>query len=136
VLFFLLVSGLAITNSKYERLEIQIDELRRLFRFVPETGELFWKIPRQGVRRGKPAGSSTKQGYKKVCIGGKYFLQHRVVFAMVKGYWPIEVDHIDRCKSNNRIGNLREVTTGQNAWNMAALKAHTALVADGNRRSW
>lgn len=43
--------------------------------------------------------------------------RHRVVFAVANGYWPAEIDHIDRDRANDSLANLRECTKSQNSCN-------------------
>lgn len=60
-------------------------------------------------------------GYLRVVVGGrkgKMFLQHRIVFFLHYGYWPKEVDHIDRVKENNAPINLRESNREDNNSNL------------------
>lgn len=42
---------------------------------------------------------------------------HRLVYLMHHGYLPVEIDHIDGNKANNRIENLRSCTRVQNLHN-------------------
>lgn len=66
---------------------------------------------------GKRAGTTDKLGYRRVRYEGKLHLEHRVIWKMLKGYWPKELDHINRIRDDNRIENLREVTHQQNRRN-------------------
>jgi HNH endonuclease/AP2 domain len=51
-------------------------------------------------------------------IDGRVYRAHRVVFAYVAGEWPDgQLDHEDRNKDNNRLGNLRSCTNLQNQLN-------------------
>ena len=44
---------------------------------------------------------------------------HRAVFAFCHGRWPTQqIDHINGCKTDNRIENLREVNNQENHLNM------------------
>lgn len=84
-------------------------------------GELYWVA---GQRAGKVAGYSRADGYKVITFLGKKYLYHRVLFAMVHGYWPKQVDHIDGDPSNNSIDNLREADASRNNQNLAAPRSH------------
>lgn len=77
---------------------------------------LRWKIKRLRSSINDPALTTVKQnGYFHGRIGEVYYLAHRVVFFLVKGYWPTEdIDHIDGDKQNNTVENLRETDRSLN----------------------
>jgi hypothetical protein len=55
---------------------------------------------------------------------------HRVVWAIVHGEWPAgQIDHIDGDRSNNRIGNLRVVSTVENARNAGVYSTNRSGVS-------
>lgn len=101
-----------------------IDLLRELFRYDPETGFLHWNKRRCGTVFGKKAGSPDKKGYLKIKINDRLYLAHRVIWALHHGTDPLEheVDHKDRNPSNNRIENLRLSMHGQNQANGKAYR--------------
>ena len=85
--------------------------------YEPETGLLFW-VKRKGVTAGREAGTLGPDGYKRVGIGGKCFLVHRLIWAMhYEGDVPDYLDHINGVKDDNRLENLRPATKGQNGMN-------------------
>jgi HNH endonuclease/AP2 domain len=94
--------------------------------FEYRDGELFWKKEGKGIQTSKLAGCVDTNGYYKVKIQGKMHGLHRVIFAMHYGYFPSNIDHIDGDQSNNRIENLREATTAQNAWNTTSNSRNTS----------
>ena len=56
-----------------------------------------------------------KDGYLKVKVKKKALLVHRVVWLLNHGDFPrLEIDHINRNKTDNRIENLREATRWEN----------------------
>lgn len=55
-------------------------------------------------------GSKDKDGYLIMKIKGKQYKAHRLIFAYFNGYFPIEIDHINRVRTDNRIENLRSAT--------------------------
>ncbi|QLF85706.1 HNH homing endonuclease [Serratia phage vB_SmaP-UFV01] len=77
---------------------------------------------RHKVKAGTPVrASKSHNGYRLIKVQGKTRRLHRVIWELHNGPIPdgLEVDHIDRDKENNRIGNLRLVTKSQNAFNRA-----------------
>lgn len=84
-------------------------------------GSLYWAA---GKLAGRLAGYRRKDGYRVVTYQGKKYLYHRVLFAMVHGYYPEQVDHIDGDPSNNYISNLRASDAVRNNQNLAAPRSN------------
>lgn len=111
--------------------------LRKLLRYEPETGKLFWRERqvemftdgKYSAERSCAAWNSAlvgkealaaphKEGYKQGRIFGRIYLAHRVIWAMVYGEWPLKcIDHISGVRDDNRIENLRAVSQAENSKN-------------------
>lgn len=115
--------------------------LRKVFRYDPETGRLFWRyrMPDTFVCATTAACLDAAQafntrfcdteaftnldggGYRCGKINNKSYKAAHVIWALVEGQWPQEtglvLDHINRVRTDNRICNLRLVTQAQNSWN-------------------
>lgn len=114
--------------------------LRQLLRYDAETGKLFWRhrgeewfdCPGKAARwNGRRAGQEAfvgvhRQGYKQGQLFGHSVRAHRVVWAIIHGYWPSVIDHIDGNVTNNRIENLRQVTQAENCRNAKMRKDNTS----------
>lgn len=58
--------------------------------------------------RRNSGGSYNEDGYLVLKVKGKKILSHRIVWLLNYGSFPeSELDHINRCKTDNRIENLR-----------------------------
>lgn len=95
--------------------------LRNRFAYDPETGVLTRKST------GKPTGSMKNPGLA-VWVDNGSFLAHRIIWKMVYGLDPDEIDHIDHDRANNRLSNLRSVTRAENMKNRPAYKNSTGHV--------
>lgn len=82
------------------------DDLRNHFDYDPATGIIKPKVGSRSSRNRD--GDKGYAGYVMVRIGGRTILAHRVIWALVHGYWPEgSVIHVNGDKSDNRIDNLR-----------------------------
>lgn len=102
-------------------------KLHELLKYDPVTGVLTWKVDRGLAKVGNPAGCTNDLGYILVGIDGRLYRAHRIIWAMVHGECPpeLEIDHKDRDPSNNRLDNLRLATRTDNNRNMK-MKHHNA----------
>lgn len=90
--------------------------LQSLFEY--RDGNLYWKktINSRAIKNSK-AGYISKKGYCYITVNKKTFLAHRLIFTFFHGYIPNVIDHIDRNPLNNKIENLRDVTSQINSYN-------------------
>ena len=85
--------------------------------FLYQDGDLFYKKSVGKMLAGKKAGTINGSGYCQICVKGKIYKTHRLIFLLHHGYLPREIDHIDGNPLNNKIENLREATHTQNSMN-------------------
>lgn len=78
--------------------------------FVYKNGQLIWNKKKGRANVGDIVSN-------KVKIDGTAYGVHRIIFLMVHGYMPPEVDHKDNNPKNNNVGNLRAATRSQNGSN-------------------
>jgi hypothetical protein len=91
--------------------------LCKVFRYDPYTGHLWWRERGLGRRFSKPAGSRVPKGYIHIEFEGVVYKAHHVVWAIVTGKWPKELDHRNGDEGDNRFDNLRHATKSQQAAN-------------------
>lgn len=93
--------------------------IEEFLEYNPDTGDLIWlKRPSNCVKVGSVARSKTTDGYLAVCVKGKQYKAHRVAWYLHTGQWPNgTIDHINRVKTDNRIENLRDVSSAENSLN-------------------
>jgi hypothetical protein len=91
--------------------------------YDPETGVLTWKVDKGRIWRGEKAGSLNNRGYWHVSVDGSRYLGHRLAWLLTHGEWPsMYIDHINCIKTDNRLRNLREANTIENARNRKMLE--------------
>lgn len=94
-------------------------EARRLFKYNPETGDLTHIVGNKKRRPGSMVGWPSTRGVLNCVLDGKTCKVHRLIWLIVYGEWPLlDIDHINRNPSDNRIANLRLATDSQNLGNM------------------
>jgi hypothetical protein len=97
-----------------------IERLRELLTYGEDTGELRWRVHRGGkATAGSIAGSVNGQGYRWVGIDGELWAANRICYAIYYGVdpYPMEVDHSNRNRDDNSIGNLTPATHRDNSNN-------------------
>ena len=102
--------------------------LKELFFYDENCGD-FVRIKKttNSVNIGDVAGTKNFYGYLQINVDGKIYKNHRLAWLYVHGYMPnFDIDHINRSKTDNRIKNLRLVTTSQNQQNSGRRSDNTS----------
>ena len=100
-------------------MKLTYDYANYLFKYDPETGNLYKRIKGTNEFRVKPSGTKTKTGYIQIGVDGKLYLAHRIIMLLVNKSLSdnCQVDHIDHNRLNNRLNNLRAVSQSGNMRN-------------------
>lgn len=104
--------------TKDER--VSIEELRAEIIYNPEEGSFVRR------RTGLPVGAKGKTGYCRMYIKGIQYKSHRVAWMIFYGEIPDKIDHINGDRSDNRISNLRSVTSSENSKNQVLRASNTS----------
>lgn len=145
---------------KAKSIHITRDLLLELLRYEPETGKLYWRersehlfeetasmTAAHNMRRwnstfaGKEAfANATTHGYARSTIFGSHYAKHRIIWLMVTGEQPEQIDHINGDPSDNRFSNLRAVCKSQNMRNIRLRKdnssGHVGVSRASKGNSW
>lgn len=103
--------------------DLTAEAVRSILDYDATLGVLRWKpnpnrLPRWNTKHAcKTAGYVSPLGYVQVRIEGSLYSAHRLIWLIVYGEWPEEIDHISGDPTDNRIGNLRACTHAENSCN-------------------
>ncbi|MBX9902143.1 MAG: HNH endonuclease [Burkholderiaceae bacterium] len=93
-------------------------ELKEIVFYDQSTGHFVWRKRFRKSTGDDVAGSLFKNGYVYIQISNKSYRAHRLAWLYVYGNFPaLYLDHINGDRSDNRIGNLREVSCSENMKN-------------------
>lgn len=105
---------------------MQIESIKASFRYDPETGEIFRKLP--DGREKKASFYSKRQRRNRVTFKSKKMFSYRVAWLLHHGQWPDgEIDHINGDSADDRILNLRDVPRSVNQENIRKPTARNLL---------
>jgi hypothetical protein len=114
-------------TRKIELFEGFLQRLREALSFDPETGEFRWRVTAGRRKAGALAGHVKSNGYRYVGFEGREYLAHRLAWAYQFGNQPPpEIDHANRGRDRNAIGNLRPATRVGNNGNSGILRSNTS----------
>jgi hypothetical protein len=123
--------------------------LDQVLKYDPDTGEIYWRVrpvtlftvgkskdrPRSAEHAcnqwnsrwaGKSAACLKADGYRYMHLNYRTELVHRVAHKIMTGEDPVEIDHIDGNRSNNKWSNLRNGSRSDNFRNLALRRTNTS----------
>jgi hypothetical protein len=104
-----------------------LEYIKENYYYQESTGKLFVIDKSEGKYRYKVCTRKHTLGYLIVRVCKVSYASHRVIWFLYYGVWPTKaLDHIDHVKHNNKIENLREVTTTENNRNMPLSSKNTS----------
>jgi hypothetical protein len=113
--------------SESNSTDLTAGRLRELLHYDPETGVFTWRVPRGNVKAGDVAGKFSGDGYRQVCVCGRFYYAHRLAWFYIHGVWPeAEIDHRNRDRSDNRMSNLRPVSRAENKQNSKVYRGNSS----------
>ena len=143
--------------SKYSYDDLTLELLHKILTYDSETGDFYWKHrPRDTFKTlracniwntrfaNKKAGCRANRGYSsrddyckiEITIFDRNRFAHRLAWFMHYGEWPKdEIDHINGDATDNRIENLRDVSTKENGRNKSIHVNNTTGVTGVSKRN-
>tara|TARA_R110002124_G_scaffold215107_1_gene381033 strand:+ start:123 stop:656 length:534 start_codon:yes stop_codon:yes gene_type:complete len=117
------------------------DTVKLLTEYNPATGKMYWRekdenfIKKESSRKswntryaGKELKTVDGKGYYHCSNNGKFHRVHRLAWLYMYGETPNIIDHINGNRTDNRIENLREVTSQENHMNQKINSKNTSGV--------
>jgi hypothetical protein len=100
------------------------ERLLEVLAYDPDTGVFTWrKSPKHRAGEIKPGdvAGTLRNGYVRILLDRTLYSAHRLAWFYVHREWPPDqMDHRDKVRSHNAIGNLRPATGAQNQRNVDA----------------
>lgn len=103
--------------------------LKERLNYNKDEGVFIWKKSNSnGTVNGAVAGGKAGDGYRRIMIDGVNYKEHRLAWLYCYGKLPNMIDHIDGNRSNNKIDNLRDVSSIENSRNMKMYSTNSSGV--------
>lgn len=115
--------------------ELTQEYLKSILHYNPDTGVFIWKVNIYSgmnynichIKFGDIANSISSHGYIRISINKKRYQAHRLAWLYVYGEFPKDqIDHVNHIKTDNRIANLRCVSSQENNKNSSKRKDNTS----------
>lgn len=115
--------------------------LRKIFKYDPDVGDFTRiAITSKKTKIGQKAGCPDDMGYLLIRINKKLYRSHRLAWFYTHGAWPNQIDHINGVRTDNRIVNLRDVSSSVNSLNQCISKLNksgvTGVYFQNNTKKW
>jgi hypothetical protein len=104
-------------------------QVREALNYDALTGVFTWKRSHGRAKGGSVAGSLGEKGYIDITLRGERHGAHRLAWFVTHEVWPVEIDHENGVKNDNRINNLRDVAHLVNTQNLK--RAHCRNTSSG-----
>jgi len=102
--------------------------LREVLDYDRVTGVFRWRASRGPAKGGDMAGCIGKDGYRRICVDWHDYLASRLAWLYVHGCWPEnEIDHKNTITGDDRLQNLRDVTSTWNKQNKRRARTDNKL---------
>ena len=98
------------------------ERLKEVLHYDAESGIFTWAIDRPmapKAPKGKIAGIINSHGYLVICVDGVRHHAHRLAWLYVHGNRPMEIDHQNHSRTDNRLINLRATDRSGNGRNIS-----------------
>ena len=110
-------------------IELTKELLDERYVFDLETGVVTNRIKiAQRTKVGEEAGCLRSDGYRIIGINGWNCLTARLIWFYAHGSFPVNIDHINHRRDDNRLVNLRDVTQAENCRNKSKRSNNTSGV--------
>lgn len=95
--------------------QLSPERVRQLCTYDAGTGAIGYIGSKRMIKRRRA------NSYRWIMLDGVGYGEHRIAWVLHFGSWPtVQIDHINRDKSDNRIANLRDVSPQLNSQNRHA----------------
>lgn len=116
--------------------------LKELLHYNSETGIFTNRVSRCRAPAGIISGCDDGSGYIRIIIDYRRYRAHRLAWLYMFGKFPDgDTDHINGIRSDNRIANLRDISSDANKQNVRSVRSHNTsgllgVIWDHERSRW